>query len=82
MPGYLLGTEHSPAALAGRSEESLKLLVFFLRSGDMITIKGIPPEDKYDMQTISDEYMRQMPPTAREYCAVILKATAKRREPG
>lgn len=34
------------------------------------------------MQTISDEYMRQMLPAAREYCAVILKATAKRREPG
>jgi hypothetical protein len=34
------------------------------------------------MRTISDEYMRQILPTARNYCAVILKATPRRREPG
>jgi hypothetical protein len=34
------------------------------------------------MQTISDEFMRQMLPTAKQYCVVILKATARRNEPG
>jgi hypothetical protein len=34
------------------------------------------------MATITDEYMRQMLPTARSYRLVILKATPKRREPG
>jgi len=34
------------------------------------------------MQTISDEYMQEMLPTARSYTLVILKATPNRREPG
>jgi hypothetical protein len=34
------------------------------------------------MQTISDEYMREMLPTARSYTLVILKTAPKRREPG
>jgi hypothetical protein len=34
------------------------------------------------MATISDEYMRQMLPTAKNYSVVILKATPKRAEPG
>ena len=34
------------------------------------------------MQTITDEYMRQMLPTTRAYCVVILKAGPKRHEPG
>jgi len=34
------------------------------------------------MKTITDEYMRQMLPTARTYCLVILKSTPKSKEPG
>ncbi len=34
------------------------------------------------MKTITDEYMREMLPTAKSYTIVILKATPKRREPG
>jgi hypothetical protein len=34
------------------------------------------------MATITDEYMRQMLPTAKSYSVVILKATPKRAEPG
>ena len=34
------------------------------------------------MKTITDEYMRQMLPTAKSYCLVILKATPKSYEPG
>lgn len=34
------------------------------------------------MQTITDEYMREMLPTARSYTLVILKTTPKRREAG
>ena len=34
------------------------------------------------MKTITDEFMRQMLPTARNYCLVILKATPKSNEPG
>jgi hypothetical protein len=34
------------------------------------------------MQTITDDYMRQMLPLARNYCLVILKAGPKRKEPG
>ncbi len=34
------------------------------------------------MTTITDEFMRQMLSTTREYSIVILKATPKRNEPG
>ncbi len=34
------------------------------------------------MTTITDEYMKQRLTQAKAYCAVILKATPKRREPG
>ena len=34
------------------------------------------------MTTITDDYMRQMLSTTRQYCIVILKATAKRNEVG
>ena len=34
------------------------------------------------MKTITDEYMRQMLPTARNYSLVILKSTPKSKEPG
>ena len=34
------------------------------------------------MKTITDEYMREMLPTARSYTLIILKATPKRSEPG
>ena len=34
------------------------------------------------MQIITDEYMREILPTARSYTLVILKVTPKRREPG
>ncbi len=34
------------------------------------------------MQTITDDYMRQMLPTTKPYCIVILKAGPKRHEPG
>jgi hypothetical protein len=34
------------------------------------------------MKTITDEYMRQMLPTARNYCLVILNSTPKSKEPG
>lgn len=34
------------------------------------------------MQTITDDYMRQMLPLARNYCIVILKSGPKRNEPG
>jgi hypothetical protein len=34
------------------------------------------------MTTISDEFMRQMLSTTKEYSIVILKATPKRKEPG
>lgn len=34
------------------------------------------------MKTITDEYMRQMLPTAKSYCLVILKVTPKSNEPG
>jgi hypothetical protein len=34
------------------------------------------------MKTITDDYMRQMLPLARNYCLVILKAGPKRKEPG
>ena len=34
------------------------------------------------MTTITDEYMRQMLSTTREYSVVILKTTPKRNEPG
>jgi uncharacterized protein YciI len=34
------------------------------------------------MQTITDEYMRQMLPTAKNYCVVILKAGPNRHQPG
>ncbi len=34
------------------------------------------------MQSITDEFMREMLPKSREYCIVILKATPKRSEPG
>jgi hypothetical protein len=33
------------------------------------------------MQTIADEYMRQMLPTARNYCIAILRAGPKRHQP-
>jgi hypothetical protein len=34
------------------------------------------------MQTITDEYMKEMLPTAGSYTLMILKTTPKRREPG
>ncbi len=34
------------------------------------------------MTEISDEYMRQMLPRSRDYCLVLLKATAKHDTPG
>ena len=34
------------------------------------------------MTDITDEYMRKMLPTAKDYSVVILKATPKRSEPG
>ncbi len=34
------------------------------------------------MITITDEFMREMLPTAKDYCIVILKATPKRDDPG
>ncbi len=34
------------------------------------------------MTTITDEYMREMLPTAKDYSIVILHATPKRSEPG
>ncbi len=34
------------------------------------------------MQTITDDFMRQMLPTAKTYCIVILRAGPKRNEPG
>jgi hypothetical protein len=34
------------------------------------------------MANITDDYMREMLPKAKNYTAVILKATPKRREPG
>lgn len=50
---------------------SIRLL---LKSTDML--------ERLDLQTITDEFMRQMMPKARNYCVVILRATAKRNEPG
>ncbi len=34
------------------------------------------------MATITDEYMREMLPKARQFCAVILKVGPKRNQPG
>ena len=34
------------------------------------------------MQTITDDDMRRMMPTAREYCVVILKAGPNKQQPG
>jgi uncharacterized protein YciI len=34
------------------------------------------------MTTITDEFMREMLPTAKQYCIVILKAGPKKHEPG
>jgi len=34
------------------------------------------------MTTITDEFMREMLPTAKTYCLMILKAGPKRNEPG
>jgi len=34
------------------------------------------------MPTITDEYMREMLPTSKEYCVCILRATPKRDEAG
>lgn len=34
------------------------------------------------MQAITDDYMRQMMPNARQYCVVILKAGPNRHQPG
>ena len=34
------------------------------------------------MTTITDDYMRQMISTTKQYCVVILKATAKRKDAG
>jgi hypothetical protein len=34
------------------------------------------------MAIITDDYMRQMLDTAKEYCVCIIKMTSKRREPG
>jgi hypothetical protein len=34
------------------------------------------------MTTITDEFMREMLPTAKQYCIMILKAGPKKHEPG
>ena len=34
------------------------------------------------MKTVTDEFMRQMLSTTKDYCLVILKATLKRNDPG
>jgi hypothetical protein len=38
--------------------------------------------EDYFMQTITDEYMRQILSTTKDYSIVILKAGARRNEPG
>jgi hypothetical protein len=39
-------------------------------------------EVKWDLPAISDDYMRQMLPTSKAYCAVVLKVGPKYNEPG
>lgn len=41
-----------------------------------------PTEGGAFMATITDEFMRQMLTTTREYCVVVLKATPKKQEAG
>src|SRR5262245_12650649 len=53
----------------------------------LLSLDEAPPTtlvflEDYSMQAITDDYMRQMMPAAREYCVVILKAGPNKDMPG